>query len=194
MEGVHMLLKTIPLIVTVFLLISCQNSEGVVEGDHDTDSETIKTISLENKILPPKFNITSFNVDYVDEEVELFFNMGYEIDTDLYDLLTNGYQELYFSLEYPNDLHELLNGSKSEFVPAETPKNYHTKFQTQFVVEKKLSKEEIDAIFVNISKFNLLVADKDKDIIAQFIDINGFNNFDPEESNSTVVDEETNED
>ncbi|WP_144560351.1 hypothetical protein [Shouchella miscanthi] len=186
-----MLLKTIPLLVTVFLLISCHNNEGVVEGDHDTNSETTQpTISLENKIVPPKFNITSFNVDYVDEEVELFFNMGYEIDTDLYDLLTNGYQELYFSLEYPNDLHELLNGSKSEFVPAETPENYHTTFQTQFVVEKKLSKEEIDAIFINISEFNLLVADKDKNSIAQFIDINGFNNVDPEESNSTVVGEE----
>lgn len=144
--------------------------------------------SLENKLVPPKFIITHFDVDYLKEQKELVFYLNYEIDSEIYEILTKSNQEIHFILEYPENLVDTLNQSHSDAIIAEKPSDYNTKFQVVFSKEVELTENDMEKIEENISGFNLLIADIEQDIISQFIDLYAYNNYDPEQSNNSSVD------
>ncbi|MFH0068887.1 hypothetical protein [Peribacillus sp. NPDC056705] len=194
-----MLLKFIcPFIICMSFLMGCNSSEKTSEknGNNPIESEQNnssiqKNKSLENKLLPPKFSITNFEMNYITENKELTFLMNYEIDVDIYEILQENTQKIYFSLEYPEALYDIFNNTTSELLLAEQPKGYNTKFQTQFRINIDLTTKQLEKIKNNLSGFNLIIADKDKDAIAHFIDLNSFNTFDPDTSNSTHIDDTT---
>ncbi|WP_067840621.1 hypothetical protein [Amphibacillus sediminis] len=174
------------MIVTLITLMGCQSNDVeqspveisdqvITDQVNNEDIELVQ--SLENKLVPPKFVITDFAIDYLEEEQELLFNMDYEIDPELYNILTEGNQEMHFILEYPENIIDLLQQTHSDAVIAETPSNDNSKYQVTFILEIALTEAELNEINDNISNFNLLIADRDKDIIAQFIDIYGFNQY-----------------
>ncbi|WP_337018513.1 hypothetical protein [Oceanobacillus massiliensis] len=90
--------KNIYLTITIlflFVLTACQSDN---ENDQTTldqqNNELRKQItSLENKLVPPKFIITHFEMDYIEDKNELLFNMNYEIDSEIYEILTKDNQE-----------------------------------------------------------------------------------------------------
>ncbi|GIN89261.1 hypothetical protein J6TS1_11970 [Siminovitchia terrae] len=92
-----------------YFLTGCNTEK---KNDEKVDKEiateikksSIQNNSLENKILPPKVSITSFEMDYIAEDKELIFLMNYEIDVEIYEILQNEDQQMYFSLEYPESL------------------------------------------------------------------------------------------
>jgi len=137
-----------------------------------TNSESKKQIaSLVNKLKPPKFVTTHFDMNYLEEKHELLFNMKYEFDSEIYEILTTGNQELHFILEYPENIVDILNQTHSEAIIAEKPSNYNTKYQVTFTKKIKLTVDDLEKIKENISGFNLLIADIEKDIIARFVDL-----------------------
>lgn len=187
------------LIISTIFLASCNSPENATEKitANSTKDENInipinKNDSLENKLLPPKFNITHFEMDYVAENKELIFFMNYEIDTEIYEILQSNDQMIYFSLEYPVELYDVFESISSELLLAEKPNGYNTKYRVQFKKQIDLNASQLEKIKGNISGFNLIIADKDKDAIAHFIDLNGFNNFVPDISKSTHFDETNN--
>lgn len=192
-----MLLKYIyPFIICMFFLIGCSSSENTRETNinktiesEPNNTSTQENNSLENKLLPPKFSITNFEMKYFSENKELVFFMNYEIDVDIYEILQDDHQKIYFSLEYPENLYDIFDNTNSELLLAEQPKNYNNKYQVQFKTKIDLNKSELEKIKNNLSGFNLIIADKDKDVIAHFIDLYSFNNFDPDASNSTHIDD-----
>jgi hypothetical protein len=192
--GEKMFLKFLSsILICTLVLIGCSITDEKITTPSNSSTKTESQnsiVSLENIIIPPKFNITHFKMDYLDKNKQLIFTMNYEIDTDLYDILQKGSQVMYFALEYPESEFDIFDSRYSEFIIAEKPKNYKNKFSVQFIKSLELNKDELKKIKDNISKINLVVADKDKDIIAKFIDLYGFNNFDSNESNSTNLDDE----
>jgi hypothetical protein len=114
--------------------------------------------------------------------------MNYEIDTEIYEILSTSNQEMHFILEYPENITDILNETHSNAIIAEKPSNYNTKYQVTFIKKIQLTEDDVEKIRENISGFNLLVADTDKDIIAQFVDLYGFNMYDPEKSKNTNLD------
>ncbi|TES49030.1 hypothetical protein E2L07_17385 [Halalkalibacterium halodurans] len=97
-------------------------------------------------------------------------------------------QDIHFILEYPESIIDILNQSHSDVLIAEKPSDYNTKYQVTFIEEIELTEAELAKIEDNISGFNLLIADSEKDIIAQFIDLYGYNQYDAEKSNNTYLD------
>lgn len=194
-----MLLKYIcPFIICMSLLMGCNSSEKTSERSannpiesEQNNSSIQKNKSLENKLRPPKFSITNFEMNYIPKNKELTFLMNYEIDVDIYEILQENTQKIYFSLEYPEAVYDIFHNKNSELLLAEQPKGYKTKYQTQFKISIDLTTKELEKIKNNLSGFNLIIADKDKDAIAHFIDLNGFNTFDPDTSNSTHIDDTT---
>ncbi|WP_285769113.1 hypothetical protein [Peribacillus sp. SI8-4] len=187
-----------PFIICMFLLMGCDTTEKTSEKSvHDpietkqNYSSNQKNKSLENRLLPPKFSITKFEMNYIPENKELTFLMNYEIDLDIYEILQENTQKLYFSLEYPEAISDIFHKTTSEAVLAEQPKDHKTTYQTPFKLNIDLTTKELENIKNHLSGFNLIIADKDKDPIAHFIDLNGFNPFDPDTSNSTHKDETT---
>lgn len=180
------------IIIFFILLTGCNIENRNDEKGHkeivtEVKESRVQNNSLENKILPPKFSIISFELDYISEDKELLFLMNYEIDDEIYKILQNEDQQMYFSLEYPEILFSILDSTNSQLLLAEKPTKYNTKYQAQFKINKVLSDKELETVKNNLSGFNLIVADKDKDAIAHYIDLNGFNNFDPVTSNSTHI-------
>ncbi len=176
--------------ICFFILTGCNiENENVHEGIDNEKKTPISEdltdkVSLEEKILPPKFSITSFKMEYISKDKTLLFLIDYEIDVELYNILQSKDQQMYFSLEYPESLFLILGSTNSQLMMAEKPKSNNTKYQVQFKVNKDLSNKDLEVINDNISGFNLIIADKDKDAIAHYIDLNGFNDFGPDTSNS----------
>ncbi|WP_071461414.1 hypothetical protein [Bacillus massilinigeriensis] len=189
---------TYAIIISIIFLVGCNNSENTNEktADNSIESEqankSIQNKSLEKKLLPPKFNISNFEMNYFADNKELVFLMNYEIDVELYEILQDNKQQIYFSLEYPEELYDILKSKNSELLLAEQPKNYKNKYQVQFKRSLDLNTSQLEKIKENISGFNLIIADHDKEAIAHFIDLAGFNNFDPNTSNSIHIDDTTN--
>ncbi|MFJ7756150.1 hypothetical protein ACQKGI_22750 [Peribacillus muralis] len=189
---------TCPFIICLFLLMGCSTADKTSEKSVDNPIETKqnkssnqKNKSLENKLLPPKFSITKFEMNYIPENKELTLLMNYEINLDIYEILQEKTQKMYFSLEYPEAVYDIFHKTTSESVLAEQPKDHKTTYQTPFKINIDLTTKELEKIKNNLSGFNLIIADKDKDPIAHFIDLNGFNTFNPDTSNSTHIDETT---
>ena len=189
-------------ILVLFVLTACQSDNENDKRDQSSikniEQATVdqpkseskeQTISLENKLIPPKFIITRFEMHYIEDKNELLFKMNYEFDSEIYVILTEGNQEIHFILEYPENLVDILMQSHSDVIIAEKPSDYNTKYQVTFAKEIELTQAEVAKIKKNISGFNLLIADSQKDIISQFIDLYGFNQYAPEKSNNTYLDE-----
>lgn len=189
-------------ILVLFVLTACQSDNENDKRDQSSikniEQATVdqlkseskeQTISLENKLIPPKFIITRFEMNYIEDKNELLFKMNYEFDSEIYEILTEGNQEIHFILEYPENLVDILMQSHSDVIIAEKPSDYNTKYQVTFAKEIELTQAEVAKIKKNISGFNLLIADSQKDIISQFIDLYGFNQYAPEKSNNTYLDE-----
>ncbi|MDY7223362.1 hypothetical protein [Halalkalibacterium halodurans] len=189
-------------ILFLFVLTACQtdienkkldqtsstNNVSAEAEEPMSESKEQKIVSLEDKLFPPKFSITHFEMTYLKDKNQLLFNMNYEFDSEIYDILTDGNQDIHFILEYPESIIDILNQSHSDVLIAEKPSDYNTKYQVTFIEEIELTEAELAKIEDNISGFNLLIADSEKDIIAQFIDLYGYNQYDAEKSNNTYLD------
>lgn len=184
-------------IAVIFLLAltSCDSNSAkkdVVQSSHKDSEQTIanytnneskeQKISLIDKIRPPKFIITHFDMNYIEEKHEIFFNMSYEFDSEIYEILATGNQELHFILEYPENIVDIINQTHSDAIKAEKPSNFNTKYQVTFTKKIKLTEDDLEKIKENISGFNLLIADIEKDIIARYVDLYGFNQYASEKS------------
>lgn len=150
--------------------------------------------SLEEKLVPPKFIIKKFTAKYDKAEKEIIYKMDYEIDIDIYDSLTKGNQEMHFSLEYPESVQKYYNSYYSPSIKAEQAKdhkiNYHAVFKQKAI--KELSDKEINEIINNLERYNLHIADKDKEVISMFDDIIGFMDYQPGVSKSEYIDQTQN--
>ncbi|MBU5594561.1 hypothetical protein KQI76_05235 [Amphibacillus sp. MSJ-3] len=188
-------------ILFLFVLTACQpdtenqtldessNPNDIsVEAEEPMSESKEQSVSLEGKLVPPNFSITHFEMKYLKDERLLLFNMNYEFDSEIYDILTDGNQEMHFILEYPESIIDILDQSHSDVLIAEKPSDYNTKYRVIFIEEIELTEDELEKIEDNISNFNLLIADRERDIIAQFIDLYGFNQYDPEKLNNTSLD------
>ncbi|RIW34289.1 hypothetical protein D3H55_09920 [Bacillus salacetis] len=147
--------------------------------------------TLEKKLLPPKFVITNFEIAYDDSKKEVSYLVDYLIDLDIYESLTKGKQEMYFSLEYPEDIHKLYETPFSQLVKSEEPANNKMNYQVTITQKtaSDISTQQIKQITNNLEKYNLHIADKDKDTIAIFDDIIGFLDYEPGVSKSEHVDD-----
>ncbi|WP_374055806.1 hypothetical protein [Rossellomorea sp. FM04394] len=150
--------------------------------------------TLEKKLLPPKFVITNFEISYDSSKNEVKYLVDYVMDLDIYASLTKGKQEMYFSLEYPEKVHGIYETPFSTLVKSEDPIN--NKMNYQVIIKQKvgsdISTQEINEITNNVEKYNLHIADKDKDTIAIFDDIASFMDYEPGVSKSEHIDD-TNE-
>lgn len=186
------------MIFFLFILTACQSdnqtnnkqappsstiSERAVNHANNESKKQVQ--SLENKLVPPNFSITLFEMNYLEDKNELLFKMGYEINPEIYEILTKGNQEIHFILEYPESIVDILNESHSDVIIAEKPSNNNSKYQVTFTKKIELVEAEVAKIKENITGFNLLIADSEKDIISQFIDLYGYNQYNPETSNNT---------
>ncbi|SEO75542.1 hypothetical protein SAMN04488134_11259 [Amphibacillus marinus] len=177
------------IVITLFLislvLTGCNSNNGSdlneIEGKDQLNTNqgneelTLQTISLEEKLVPPKFIITNFNMNYSKEKSQLFFDMNYEIDTEIYEILTTGNQEMHFILEYHENVVETLRETHSDAIIAEKPSDYNTKYQVTFTQLIDLARSDVELIEEHISGFNLLIADSEKDIISQFVGLYDYN-------------------
>lgn len=147
--------------------------------------------TLEKKLLPPKFIITNFEITYDDSKKEVKYIVDYLMDLDIYESLTKGKQEMHFSLEYPENVHAIYETPFSTLVKSEEPIN--NKMNYQVLIKQKvgsdISSQEINDITNNLEKYNLHIADKDKDTIAIFDDIIGFMDYEPGVSKSEHIDD-----
>ncbi|NMH68052.1 hypothetical protein HF072_04595 [Bacillus sp. RO3] len=150
--------------------------------------------TLEKKLLPPKFVITNFEITYDSSKKEVKYLVDYLMDLDIYESLTKGKQEMYFSLEYPENVDGIYETPFSTLVKSEDPIN--NKMNYQVIIKQKvrsdISTQEINDITNNLEKYNLHIADNDKDTIAIFDDIVSFMDYEPGVSKSEHIDD-TNE-
>ncbi|OZI11719.1 hypothetical protein CEW92_10500 [Bacillaceae bacterium SAS-127] len=190
-------MKYLYIFLLCLIFLSGCNSSGDSLKDSTTDSKKSSTTfaptkskySLEKKLLPPKFIVTNFDMGYNEERKELSYFMDYEFDTEIYNMLAEEKQKLYFSLEYPEHVQKYFENISSDFIMAEKPKNHKNIYQAEFKTKTDLKKEDVQKIKESLSGYNLLIADKDKDIVARFNDLYGFNGYKPGVSGSTHIDE-----
>jgi uncharacterized protein YceK len=147
--------------------------------------------TLEKKLLPPKFIITNFEITYDASKKEVKYLVDYLMDLDIYESMIKGKQEMYFSLEYPDNVHTIYETPFSTLVKSEEPIN--NKMNYQVIIKQKvgsdISTQELNDITNNLEKYNLHIADKDKDTIAIFDDIIGFMDYEPGVSKSEHIDD-----
>ncbi|KKI91370.1 hypothetical protein WQ54_15210 [Bacillus sp. SA1-12] len=159
-----------------------QNKVKINQGDIPT---------LEKKLIPPKFIIKKFTATYDKSKKEIIYQINYKIDLEIYNILTKGKQEMYFSLEYPESVQKYYNNYYSELIEPQRPKNLKMGYQISFKQKpiRELNNEEIQNITNNLEKYNLHIADKDKDVISIYDDIIGFMDYEPGISKSEHIDE-----
>ncbi|MGF3103637.1 hypothetical protein [Rossellomorea sp. DUT-2] len=206
------------ILMVMFSLLGCSTIEKSSSSDNQTKKETTATATnqdkavsqqeaqpkqdlaqahldnrytLEKKLLPPKFIITNFEIAYDASKKEVKYLVDYLMDLDIYESMTKGNQEMYFSLEYPENVHTIYETPFSTLVKSEEPMNNKMNYQViiKQKVESDISPQEVNDITNNLEKYNLHIADKDKDTIAIFDDIIGFMDYEPGVSKSEHIDD-----
>lgn len=180
--------KKISLIILLITIISgCESnnskelskstsstSNNTVQVDTKDKTESQKNNSLINKLTPQNFEIQNFSSIYNKQNKTISYTLSYKISKELYDILLEDDQKMYFFIQYPESTKSIFKSNYSDYKIAPKPANGEAIYTINFT--QKLN--SVNTSNINTVKkaknYTLTIADKDKDIISHYNDIISF--------------------
>ncbi|EIT84862.1 hypothetical protein A374_14260 [Fictibacillus macauensis ZFHKF-1] len=176
-------------VLFVGLLGGCEEKRVTTAPSSEDVSVVTKNVSLENQLHPPKFSIVSFQSRYDTKQQTIVYKMKYQIDQDIYKRLTVGKQTMHFALLYPKQVSKIVQVEGSSPIVSPTASDGELAYSVVFkqAVAKPLTKKEKRTLLAHHPAYQLDIIDHERDVIASFNDLFGFNGYDPNTSHSSML-------
>lgn len=181
--------KKISLIILLIIIISgCESNNSKelsksnsltsnhspTQVDTEDKTESQKNHSLVNKLTPQNFEIQDFSSIYNKQNKTISYTVSYKISKELYNILLEDEQKMYFFIQYPESTKSIFKSTYSDYKIAPKPENGEAIYTINFTQKlNSVNPSSIDTV-KKAKNYTLTIADKDKDIISHYNDIISF--------------------
>lgn len=158
---------------------------AVVEKlDQDQVEDTQQSTRQNNfgtEFRAPHFQVEQFQISTIENNQKMLIQMDYVFDQELYDFIKIENPEFYYSIQYPFQLQEDLNLTKSDPIKGEEISDLDSQMNYSIEIEEEIPEDyDISSIAAEPIGFQLTILNKDDEPESIFDDIYHYSEFSSE--------------
>lgn len=158
-----------------------QTSALIEKSDQDQvegSQQSTKQNNFGKEFMPPHFQVEQFQVSAIENNQKMLIQMDYVFDQELFDFIKTENPEFYYSIQYPFQLQEDLNLTKSDPIKGEEISELDSQMNYSIEIEEEIPEDyDLSSIVKEPIGFQLTILNKDGEPESLFDDIYHYSDF-----------------